>query len=332
MSLIYVLDIRLRINQNGFRPKRSTVGQILTLRRIIEGVKDGNLPAIITFIDFKKAFDTIHRGKMMKILRAYGIPPTILRAIEKMYTNTQAKVITPDGETEQFEITAGVLQGDTLAPFLFIIVLDFALRRAIEGKEEELGFTLTPRRSRRHPKEAITDLDFADDIALCSDAVKQAQELLLRVEKECAFVGLGLNGPKTKYLKYNIEDDTPLHTSDGTVLECKDDFKYLGSWVDSTEKDIAVRKALAWYALNGMDRVWKSNMKSGLKKRFFVACIESILLYGCEAWAMTVALPLDFFPCVGSHSIISLAMSSGCLTQWPTNLIRLCLMVSSRGR
>ena len=180
-------------------------------------------------------------------------------------------VITPDGETEQFEITAGVLQGDTLAPFLFIIVLDFALRRAIEGKEEELGFTLTPRRSRRHPKEAITDLDFADDIALCSDAVKQAQELLLRVEKECAFVGLGLNGPKTKYLKYNIDDDTPLHTSDGTVLECKDDFKYLGSWVDSTEKDIAVRKALAWYALNGMDRVWKSNMKSGLKKRFFVA-------------------------------------------------------------
>jgi exonuclease III len=285
-----VLDVRLRINQNGFRPKRSTVGQILTLRRIIEGVKDGNLPAIITFIDFKKAFDTIHRGKMMKILRAYGIPPNILRAIEKMYSNTQAKVITPDGETEQFEITAGVLQGDTLAPFLFIIVLDYALRRAIDGREEELGFTLTPRRSRRHPKEALTDLDFADDIALLSDAVKQAQELLLRVEEECAYVGLGLNGPKTKYLKYNIDDNTPLRTSDGTVLECKDDFKYLGSWVDSTEKDIAVRKALAWYALNGMIRIWKSNMQMGLKKRFFVACIESILLYGCEAWAMTVKL------------------------------------------
>ena len=285
-----VLDIRLRINQNGFRPKRSTVGQILTLRRIIEGVKDGNLPAIITFIDFKKAFDTINRGKMMKILRAYGIPPNILRAIQKMYTDTQAKVITPDGETEQYEITAGVLQGDTLAPFLFIIVLDFALRRAIEGKEEELGFTLAPRKSRRHPKEALTDLDFADDIALLSDAVSQAQELLLRVEEECAYVGLGLNGPKTKYLKYNIDDSTPLRTSDGTVLECKDDFKYLGTWMDSTEKDIAVRKALAWYALNGLNCIWKSSMQSSLKRRFFVACVESILLYGCEAWAMTVTL------------------------------------------
>ena len=60
-----------------------------------------------------------------------------------------------------------------------------------------------------------------------SDAVKQAQELLLRVEKECAFVGFCLNGPKTKY---NIDDNyMPICTSDGTVPECRDDFKYLRS-------------------------------------------------------------------------------------------------------
>ena len=82
-----------------------------------------------------------------------------------MYADTKPKVIIPDGETELFEITAGVLQGDTLAPFLFIIVLDFAMRRAIGDKEEELGFTITPRKSRRYPKEVIPDLDFADDIA-----------------------------------------------------------------------------------------------------------------------------------------------------------------------
>ena len=116
-----VIDLKLRINQNGFRPKRTTVAQILTLRRIIEGVKENHLPAIITFIDFRKAFDSIHRVKMMRILNAYGIPPNLLRAIERMYTNTKARVMTPDGETEQFDITAGVLQGDTLAPFLFII-------------------------------------------------------------------------------------------------------------------------------------------------------------------------------------------------------------------
>ena len=185
-----VIDVKLRYNQNGFRPKRTTVAQILALRRIIEGVKANNLSAILTFIDFRKAFDSIHRGKMMKILRAYGIPPNLLKAIEKMYADTRAKVISPDGETELFEITAGVLQGDTLAPFLFIIVLDYAMRKAMDGNEEDLGFTITPRKSRRHPKEVMADLDFADDIALLSDAIDQAQQLLLKVELECKKVGL----------------------------------------------------------------------------------------------------------------------------------------------
>ena len=162
---------------------------------------------------------------MMRILKAYGIPPNLLRAIEHMYTNTMARVVTPDGETEQFNITAGVLQGDTLAPFLFIIVLDYAMRKALaDGKEEELGFTITPRKSRWHKKDVLADLDFADDISLLSDAIVQAQEILLRVEHECNKVGLGLNGPKTKYLTYNIEEGhAPLHTRDKTILEEKKD-------------------------------------------------------------------------------------------------------------
>ena len=61
---------------------------------------------------------------MFKILKAYGIPPTLLNTIIAMYTNTRAKVVSPDGDTDLFEITMGVLQGDTLAPFLFVIVLD----------------------------------------------------------------------------------------------------------------------------------------------------------------------------------------------------------------
>ena len=281
------IDPKLRYNQNGFRPNRTTVAQILALRRIIEGVKANNLPAIITFIDFKKAFDSIHRGKMLRILKAYGIPPNLLRAIGAMYTNTRAKVISPDGETELFDITAGVLQGDTLAPFLFVIVLDYALRKAMAGKEEELGFTITPRKSRRHPKDFLADLDFADDIALLSDEMEQAQQLLSNVESECQKVGLGLNGPKTKFLAYNIVVKQPLHTNDGTVLEQKDDMKYLGSMVDSSEKDISIRKAQAWRALNNMSTIWNSNMDPEVKKKFFIAAIESILLYGCEAWTLT---------------------------------------------
>lgn len=67
-----------------------------------------------------------------------------------------------------------MLQGDTLAPFLFIIVLDYALRQAIRGGE--VGFTITLRRSPRHSAETLTDLDNADDISLLSNEVDQVQE------------------------------------------------------------------------------------------------------------------------------------------------------------
>ena len=85
----------------------------------------------------------------------------------------------------------------------------------------------------------LKDADIAL-IALISDAVAEAQELLTRVETECKKVGLGLNGPKTKCLSYNIESPQPLYTRDGTELEYKADFKYLGSWVDDSEKDISL--------------------------------------------------------------------------------------------
>ena len=63
-----ILDPLLRISQNGFRQKRSTIGQIVVLCQLIEGAKGNNLPCILTFIDFRKAFDTIHRDKLMEIL------------------------------------------------------------------------------------------------------------------------------------------------------------------------------------------------------------------------------------------------------------------------
>ena len=94
-----VLDPLLRTNQNGFRERRTTVQQVLALRRLMEGIKRKHLPAVITFIDFRKAFDSIHRGKLMRILDAYGIPGPLVNAIRAMYTNTTAKVLSPDVET-----------------------------------------------------------------------------------------------------------------------------------------------------------------------------------------------------------------------------------------
>jgi len=281
------LDPLLRNSQNGFRQKRTTVGQIVALRRLLEGVRAENLSCVLTFIDFRKAFDTIHRGKLMEILRAYGVPGQIVSAISATYSETWAKVRTPDGDTKPFQILAGVLQGDTLAPFLFIVALDYALRCAINGREEELGFTLTKRASRRVPAKTLTDLDFADDISLISGSVQKACKLLVEVERQCLRIGLGMNTKKTKVMAENVENPE-IRTLDGTVLEVVEDFNYLGAWIASTQNDIRIRRARAWSALHSMNRVWKSGMNDNLKRRLFVTTVESVLLYGCEAWALTV--------------------------------------------
>ena len=83
-------------NQNGFRPGRSTTAQNLALQRLIEGVKRNNLKASIVFIDLSKAVDSVHRGNMLRILKAYGIPERLVQAISKMHKRTIAKVLPPD--------------------------------------------------------------------------------------------------------------------------------------------------------------------------------------------------------------------------------------------
>ena len=97
----------LRRNQNGFRNwtnGQMTIGQILTLRRIKEGVKARQIPPTLLFVDFSKVFGSVHRGKMEKVLLAYGIPKEIVAAIMILYRNTKSMVRSSDGDTEFFDI------------------------------------------------------------------------------------------------------------------------------------------------------------------------------------------------------------------------------------
>ena len=285
------IDPLLRGNQSGFRPGRSTTSQVLALRRIMEGVRWKNLPAVMVFVDFCKAFDSISHKCMFEILKAYGIPDLLVSAIRLTYEKLKARVTSPDGETDYFKIFAGVMQGDTLAPFLFVIVLDYALRKAIQGREEELGFTLHPRRSRRAGATSICDLDFADDIVLLSNEIEQAKRLVHSVEAECIIVGLRLNAGKTKVMFFNTDVKT-LHSMDGTEIKQaltdtgEQDFIYLGCWC-TKDRDIRTRKALAWKSLHKLNKVWTSDMSREIKIELFRATTETILLYGSSTWTLT---------------------------------------------
>ena len=149
--------------------------------RILEGVCAKNLQATILFVDFAKAFDSIERVKMEKILLTYGLPKETITAIMMLYRNTKVKVHIPDGDTYYSDIVACVLQGDTLAPYLFIICLDYVLRTSID-KMNDNGFNLTKERSRRYPTQTITTADYTDDIPLLANTPNQAKTLLHSLE------------------------------------------------------------------------------------------------------------------------------------------------------
>ena len=110
------IDNILRKKQNGFRRKWFTTSKILIIRRILEGVRAKNLQVTIPFVNFTKTFDSIHRGKMEQILLTYGIPKETVAAITILYRNGKVKVRSPDGDTDLFDIVAGILHGDTRAP------------------------------------------------------------------------------------------------------------------------------------------------------------------------------------------------------------------------
>ena len=211
------------------------------------------MQATLIFVDYTKAFDSIHRGKMEQILLAYGLPKETVAAITSLYRNTKLKVRSPDGDTEYFDIVAGVLQGDTLAPYLFIICLDYVLRTSID-KIKENGLELTKKRSRRYPAKTITDADYADDIAILANTPNQAETRLHNLELAAAGIGLHVNAHKTEYMCFNQTGD--ISTLEGTSLKLVDKFTYLGSSVSSTEKDIDTWLTKVWTVIDKLSIIW----------------------------------------------------------------------------
>ena len=253
------------------------------LRRIIEGVKQKQLPAVIIFVDFSKAFDSIDRSKMEQMLEVYGIPNEIIKVI---YKNTQVFVRSPDGDTEFFDIMPTVLQGETLAPYFFIIVFDYVLRNLDQDKN--LGFTLRKQLSRRYTAEILTGADFADDLALLSEKIGNAEKLLKILETAAASVGLYMNTAKTIFIAVNTEGT--ITAQNGYDLEQVNNFNYPSSKIISSENDIQVRIGSALSALNKLTLTWKSNLDISIKGELFRATVESVLTYSSQAWTLTKLL------------------------------------------
>ena len=279
------VELKLRNNQAGFRAGRSCAQQVHILRRIMEAFQDFQLPLTITFIDFKKAFDSINREVMFSVLRHYGIPDKLVKAIGVLYNNSKSAVMVDGNISEPFQVTTGVLQGDVLAPFLFIILIDYMLQMAT--KDTNSGVLTHPRQSRRYPAKVLNDLDFADDIALLESSIPRAQSQLTRTAAAAEDLGLVISVPKTEFMTVNCNPQPTLEVY-GKPINHVSDFKYLGSMMASSYKDLTRRKALAWSTFWKLERIWRSAIiPVDMKVRLFNTTCVTVFLYGCESWVLT---------------------------------------------
>jgi len=130
------VDKRLREEQAGFRKDRSCADQIATLRIILEQSLEWNSPVYATFVDYEKAFDSVAREVLWKLLRHYGIPEKYITLKQKTYEKCTCRVIHNGVLSELFEKLTGVRQGCLLSPFLFLLVIDWIMRR-MTGKHQD---------------------------------------------------------------------------------------------------------------------------------------------------------------------------------------------------
>ena len=187
-----MINKKLREEQAGFRKGRSTTDQIASLRIIIEQSLEWNSPLLVNFIDYEKAFDSVDRETLWKIMRHYGIPSKIVELIKEMYDGTSCKVIHDGMLSESFKIKTGVRQGCLLSPFLFILVVDWLMKETVKGRRNGVQWT---------PFTQLDDLDYADDLALISHCKDQMQAKTSDLDKLSRYIGLQIHAGKIKSAK-----------------------------------------------------------------------------------------------------------------------------------
>nr|KAG5686071.1 hypothetical protein BaRGS_030686 [Batillaria attramentaria] len=275
------VDPMLRDQQAGFRRNRSCADQIASLRIIVEQSLEWNSPLYINFIDYEKAFDSVDREALWKLLRHYGVPGKIISLIQCTYQDMSCRIAHAGQLSESFEVKTGVRQGCLLSPFLFLLVIDWIMKTTTAGRKNGIQWTLWTQ---------LDDLDFADDLALLSHSHSQMQDKTTRLEATSAGTGLKINRKKTELMKINTTANTPV-TVGGEPIREVESFVYLGSVVDGqggTDRDVTARIGKARAAMVMLKNVWASKVVSiRTKLRIFNSNVKSVLLYGCETWRTT---------------------------------------------
>ncbi|KAL4126538.1 hypothetical protein QTP88_010759 [Uroleucon formosanum] len=237
----------------------------------------------MAFIDYKKAYDSIHRASLIKILEEFGMPSKLISLVGCSISHTDIKVKVGQTLSKTVQVTTGLRQGDAISPVLFNIVLEKVVREAALDKEGvKLG------------ENNIGILAYADDIVLMADSKDKLKEQSKQLINAAKRVGLEINAEKTEYMVVQRHEQIGCRNE---VLEVENykfkrvqQFKYPGTLItqqDEIGTEIKARIQAANKCYFGLTKLLKSRVISkNLKSQIYQTLIKPVVTYGLETWTM----------------------------------------------
>ncbi|KAK3506622.1 hypothetical protein QTP70_011151 [Hemibagrus guttatus] len=265
-------------------PRKSTTDAIFALRILIEKYRDGQRELHCLFVDLEKAYDRVPREELWYCMWKSGVAEKYVRVVQDMYERSRTVVRCAVGQTEEFKVEVGLHQGSALSPFPFAIVMD----QLSEEVRQESPWTMM----------------FADDIVICSESREQVEENLERWSFVLERRGMKFSHSKTEYMCVNEREGSGTVRLQGEEVKKVQEFKYLGSTVQSNGecgKEVKKRVQAAFPELvisveveKAFDRMeWRLYFLQRLRKAHlpplilpttYRGTIESILSSCITAW------------------------------------------------
>ena len=291
-------------SQCWFRKDRGTIDMIFTARQLQEKCQEQNVDLYMTFVDLTKAFYTVSRDGLWKIMAKFGCPPKYIAMVRQFHDGMQARVQNDGEYSEPFPVTNGVKQGCVMAPTLFSMMFSAMLTDAFQDVDAGFpiryrfdGKLLNLRRLQAKSKvqtDVVDKLRYADDLAENAKSEDKMQGAVDRMSKACDNFQLTISPKKIEVVHQPASGkpySEPTISVNGQKLQVVDIFTYLGNTLSRAvhiDDEVTATTAKASVAFGRLrTNVWERiGIRLDTKLKVYKAVVLPTLLYACETWTV----------------------------------------------
>nr|VZI38510.1 unnamed protein product [Spirometra erinaceieuropaei] len=286
-------------SQCGFRRHRGTTDMIFATRQLQEKCQEMRTHLYSTFVDLTKAFDTVNRKGLWKIMQKFGCPERFTQMVRQLHDGMMARVTDNGAVSEALAVTKGVKQGCVLAPTLFSVMSTAVLMDTYRDERPGIriayrtdGHLLNQRRMHFQSRVSTTtvhELLFADECVLNTTSEEEMKRSMDLFSAACENFGLVINTQKTVVMhqppphSVTAPNAPPQISVNGTQLQGVENFPYLGSTLSRNTKiddEVANRISKASQAFGRLQStVWnRHGLQLSTKLKMYKAVILPTLL------------------------------------------------------